>query len=674
MKKIRILLICALIATLACVIFAGCAKKEQITSIALKDKGPDTVVEFQIGKFDYSAHTVVVKYESGSVQEVALTEDMISELDRLKFYQAGDHTITVKYGEKTCQLKISVKRNTFGELKFPENNVFTYDGTEHKVELEGNIPPNATVTYVGGNSFVNAGSYDVTAVVTCSGYVTERVTTTVTVDRAKYDVSDLNLESKEVIYDGKEHSIEISGELPEGVNAPTYYINGNRISGAVDVGEYTVTASFSNNNPNYEPIPSMEAILKILPAEYDMGDVELIFKNESGSEFLFPWKEYDGEGVIFDIDNSYALKDKVKVSYTVLNEEGDAISYSNTDTNIKDAGIYTVKVDFSLLDTKNYKAIESKTYTFEVNKAGFDMTDLIFESKSLEYDGNIHSLDIVFPTDWDQTKFSVSYEYSYFGSNENEIIRENGEKVTGVSTVGEYTVRAVFTVNDPNYEQIPDVQAKLVISPKVISVSQYSFYNTNLIYTGDALKPGFSFDDAQNVSVGSMAIYKLDGDVYKEIDNAIDVGDYRISVTVSLVDPENFVFNNGEGVVEIVGDFTIQEAEIDISNLKFHDKNPSDVIVNGGANFLFDTAKVEGLEFDNAKFYRIEGDTLVQVSETVEMIFDNRSGLIVIRFDASGLYAGRYACVLVARPKDGNHVLSNGNENAEYNLEFNILG
>lgn len=671
MKKTRILLICALIAVFACVIYVGCAKKEQILSIDLKDNGPDTVVEFQIGKFDYSAHTVVVKYESGSLQEIALAEDMISELDRLKFYQAGDHTITVNYGGKTCELKISVKRNTFEELKFPENNVFTFDGTEHKVELEGNIPPNATVTYVGGNSFVNAGTYDVTAVVTCNGYVTERISTSVTINRAKYDVSDLKFESKEVVYNGKKHSIEISGQLPEGVAAPTYYINGNKTSGAVDVGEYTVTASFSNNNPNYEPIPSMEATLKVTPCEYDLGDIDLIFKDEIGNEFLLPWKEYDGKGVTFDISNNHSLKDKVNISYTVLDDEGTVISYSNTNTNIKNAGTYTVKVDFSLLDNKNYKAIEPMFYTFEITKAGFDMTDLIFESKALEYDGNVHSLDITFPTDWDPTKFDVSYEYFYLG--EDEIIREDGKNVTGVSGAGEYTVKAVFTVTDPNYEQIPDMQAKLVISKKNISVSQYSFYNTNPIYTGESLKPGFSFDDSENVNVGSMVVYKFDGDDYKRIDNAIDVGEYRVSVTVTLIDPENYVFNNGESFVEIAGDFSIQEAEIDISDLKFHDKNPSAVSKHGGANFLFDTAKVEGLEFDNAKFYRIEGETLVQVSEAVEMIFDSKSGLIVIRFSSVGLNAGRYACVLVTRPEDENHILSNGNENAEYNFVFNIV-
>ena len=168
MKKTRIILICALIIAFACLIAAGCSKTEKMTTIELKDVAPDSVIELQIGDFDYSAYTVLVNYDSGSVEEIALSENMISELDRLKFYQPGDHTVTIFHSGKTCELKISVKRNTFGDICFPENNVFAYDGNAHTVEITGEIPPNATVSYVGGNSFVNAGTYNVTAVVACN--------------------------------------------------------------------------------------------------------------------------------------------------------------------------------------------------------------------------------------------------------------------------------------------------------------------------------------------------------------------------------------------------------------------------------------------------------------------------------------------------------------------------
>jgi hypothetical protein len=103
--------------------------------------------------------------------------------------------------------KISVKRLTFGNISFPENNVFTYDGTEHVVEVVGDIPANAIVTYLGSNSFINAGTYDLSAVISCEGYVTAKLSTTVKIERARYDMSGVQFEAKEFVYDGISYTV-----------------------------------------------------------------------------------------------------------------------------------------------------------------------------------------------------------------------------------------------------------------------------------------------------------------------------------------------------------------------------------------------------------------------------------------------------------------------------------
>lgn len=661
MKKTRIILICTLAIAIACVILAGCSKTEKITSIALKDYDAESAIEIQIGKFDYSAHTLVVNYDSGSVVEVALSEDMISELDRLKFYQPGDHTITISHGGKSCEFKISVKRNTFGEISFPENNVFTYDGSEHKVEVMGEIPTGATVSYIGGNSFVNAGTYNVTAVVTCNGYVTKKITTTVTVAPAKYDMSNVKFEAKEVVFDGKSHSIEISGQLPEGVAAPTYYINGNATTGVSDVGVYRVSAVFANNNANYEAIPIMETTLKITPAQYNLGEIDLIFRDEKGSEFLFPWKQYDGHAVTFDISGAAELKNKVSISYTVINEKGEEISHSNIDTKIKNAGKYTVKAEFVLLDNKNYEEIEPKTYTFEVSKAEFDTSGIVFESKLVKYSGEMNSLAVTIPVTVDITKIDVSYEY-YF-SGEDEVIQQNGKNADGVYGAGEYTVRAVFKVKDSNYEEIPPMEAKLVVEKKEISVAQATFYNTDLIYTGGGLKPSFDVGNPEYVTVSDISVFKLEknGDTEKEIavEEAIEAGTYRAKVTVSLKDPENLTFYNGSSSVEFIGDFTVREAEIDINGLGF---------ASDGSSLGFDTEKVQGLSF-KLTFCKTDGDDRETIWEDDE-IFPDENGIIIV--DASMLASGTYVCTVTVSVTDSNYVLSNGAAFAEYDYEFRV--
>lgn len=664
MKKIRILFICTVIIAATCLLVVGCTKPEQITSVALKDMTPDSVVELQMGNFDYSAYTVLVNYDSGSVEEVALSEDMISELDRLKFYQPGEHTVTISHAGKSCELKISVKRNVFGEIRFPENNVFAYDGSEHKVEIYGEIPPNATVSYIGGNSFINAGTYDVTAVVACNGYVTKKVTTTVTVTPAKYDVSGISFESKEFVYDGNPHSIEISGQLPEGVPAPTYYINGNPISNVSDVGEYKVVAVFTNGNTNYEMVPNMEATLTITPAQYDIGDVDLVFKDTSGNEFWFPWKQYDGSTVTFDMIGSANFKDQVSVSYTVTNENGEEISHSNTDTKIKDAGVYTVKAELILLDNKNYKELEPLTYTFEVSKAEFDTSGIVFESKSVLYSGEKNSLVATVPVTMDLTKFDVSYEYYHFG--DDEVIQQDGKNADGVYNAGEYTVRAVFTVKDKNYDEIPPIEAKLVVEKKEVSVSELTFYNTTLIYTGDILKPSFYSTSSDFVDVSDISVYRIEKEEDREteipVNGAIDVGVYRAKVTISLKDSVNCVFYNGSSSIEISSNFTVQKAEIDITGIGF---------ASNGTRPEFDTKNVRGLSYQ-LMFYKADGDSRVPVGEAKE-VFPNESGIIDSIFsDTFNLESGLYICTVTVSSKNSNYILSNGDSVAEYDFEFSI--
>lgn len=670
MKKARILFISALIAVFACILLVGCSKTEKISSVELKDTNQDTVIETQIGRFDFDAYTLVVSYDSGSTKEVTLTEDMISELDRLKLYQAGEHVITVSYGGKTCEVKISVKRNVFGSLNFPENNVFTYDGKEHTVELEGELPANASVSYLGGNSFINAGTYDVTAVVSCNGYVTERITTKVTIERAKYDMSNVKLESKEVVYDGKAHSIEISGQLPEGVEAPTYYIDGNKTTSAVDAGTYKVTAVFSNNNPNYETIPTLETTLTITPAEYKMGPVDLVFKNEDGEELYGPWKNYDGLGVIFDIANRTELSNHISFSYTVFDADGEVISRSNAQTNIKDAGVYTIKVDFIPYDNKNYQPIEPMTCKFEVWKARYDTSMLFFDSAVTEYDNEKHSLAITLPPDLHASRVDVAYEYRLNG----KLITEGGKNADGVYAAGEYSVTAVFTVRDPNYENIDPMQATLVIEKKKIVHSELGFESAEMTYTGEAMMPSLNFASENLIAIGESTVYKLVGEEYVRVDSAIDAGTYRAEATLNIIDNQNYVFDNGGSSVSIAGNFVIGEAEMDITHMEFTDNNPE--IINRGDDVIFefyvgnniDSLKVE------AEIDMIDGEYLLSIFPKHTLTPDD-SGMVAILFEApSDLPLNKYLLTVTVTPEDPNYALGTDEETAKFYYEFEIAG
>lgn len=81
------------------------------------------------------------------------------------------------------------------------------------------------------------------------------MTATLTINKATIDMSGVKFENMTVKYDGKSHSIEVTG-LPDGVTV-TYVGNGQ-----TEVGKYTVTAKFAVGE-NYEAIADMTAELTI---------------------------------------------------------------------------------------------------------------------------------------------------------------------------------------------------------------------------------------------------------------------------------------------------------------------------------------------------------------------------------------------------------------------------
>ena len=457
MRKMRLFFTLTLAVIASLLILSGCGDNNKASMLALKDHDSNSAIEMTVGNFDYGSYTLLVTHGSGEVEEVALSEEMISEADIFKFYQEGEHTITASYGGQSCTFKISVRRATFGELRFSENRVFTYDGNSHTVEVEGDLPANAVITYPSGNSFVNAGTYDVTAIVSCDGYVSQKLSTTVKIERAKYDMSGVSFDSKEIVYDGATHSIEISGTLPEGVSAPKYTIDGTSNSSAINVGEYTVTAVFTNNNPNYDAIPSMEAVLSITPAELTVEGLDIVFKNENGDLLETPSKVYDGLNVLFELNDYSKLLKKATVSYSVFDKKGVAISTSNINTNMNNAGEYTVKAEFVLVDNKNYKPIDPVVRTFEIKKASYDMSRIHFDSNVVAYNGEEHRLVLEIPNDIDILSEDVTYEYYLDG----ELVVSG--KDVGVTEAGKYTVKAIITVKNENYEQIDALEATLQI-------------------------------------------------------------------------------------------------------------------------------------------------------------------------------------------------------------------
>ena len=131
-----------------------------------------------------------------------------------------------------------------------------YDGSAQIGVVEG-------VGYaLVGNVATDAGSYTATATLE-DGYVWADGTTVAqtiqwSIAKATYDMSGISFNGMTVKADGEAHSIYVSGgDLPAGV---TVSYDGN---GKSAPGTYTVTAKFTGDETNYEPIPDMTATLII---------------------------------------------------------------------------------------------------------------------------------------------------------------------------------------------------------------------------------------------------------------------------------------------------------------------------------------------------------------------------------------------------------------------------
>lgn len=658
MKKARLFTLFAIMVISTVLLLVGCQENDNISTVSLKGYDPNTPIEVAVGEFDCDAYTVVLTYDSQKTEEIPLTEEMIAETDLFKLYQEGEHNITASYDKYEFTFKLSVKRASFGELTFSENNVFTYDGEVHSVEVEGNIPANAVVTYVGGNSFVNAGTYDVVAIVSCEGYVTQKVSTTVKIERAKYDMSGVKFEPKEFVYDGVSHSVEISGVLPEGVAEPTYVINEKITSSATDVGEYKVVAKFTNNDQNYEPIPDMETVLKITPAEYTVSGVDIVFKRVDGQIIEGRTKVYDASDIYFDLNDYSKLSKKVSVAFSVYDKDGKLISSSNKKPNIINAGTYTVKAEFTLAGGENYKPIEPLVCTFEVTKLTYSIGNVTMNSDFCTFDGDSHSLRIdgELPND-----VTVSYEY-YIG--QTLIVDADGKPVQSVVDAGRYTVKAVFTHANENYGYTSDLTATLNIEKVKIDISLFGFSNiNNYEYSGQPYDPLKSSNVTEyslwNYSNVKYYVLNENGEYVAMGENELptEVGSYMFTVTVSILDSfkKNYALMNGEMSQEYSVSFQIRQRSVALPSVTFNSESET-VYTGSPYSIVFDCDADTSLMNVGAAYYKYDSGKYVAMN----------AGAVPTN-------AGLYRLVVTVSIDDpSRYAFSNGDTSEEFTFDFEI--
>ncbi len=207
----------------------------------------------------------------------------------------------------------------------------------------------------------------------------------------------LALTSISVDYDGTEKEIVITGTLPEGA---TVAYTSNK---ATNAGTYNATAVVKCDG--YNDL-TLNATLTINKLNYDLTNTKWDYE----SAFT-----YDGT--------------EKKVELLNLPEGVTVANYtSNTAIN---AGTYTASVTLNY-DTTNHRAPNIPNQTWEIKKA--TITGITFENKTVEYDSQLHSIELV----------------GNIPAGSTTKITYNGYETCSVSAVGNYTVKLV--IENPNYE------------------------------------------------------------------------------------------------------------------------------------------------------------------------------------------------------------------------------
>ncbi|MBQ7641036.1 MAG: leucine-rich repeat domain-containing protein [Acholeplasmatales bacterium] len=242
----------------------------------------------------------------------------------------------------------------------------------------------------------------------------------------KIELGNITFESKTFTFDGKVHSLEVTG-LPTGVNAT--YENNDKIN----AGSYEVVAKLEDTTGNYIVPEELKSTLKIN-------------KKDLTNDLTIESKEFTYDG------NAHSLE------VTGL-PEGVNVLYENNDK--INAGSYEVKA--KLEDTTgNYIVPSELKSTLKINNK--DITnDLVFESKEFTYDGNTHSLEVTNVPE---------------GVN---VLYENNDKINA----GSYEVIAKLEDTTGNFIVPEELIATLKINKKDIT-NDLVFESKEFTYDGNA--------------------------------------------------------------------------------------------------------------------------------------------------------------------------------------------
>ena len=423
--------------------------------------------------YDGEEHTLEITGSLPTGVSVTYTNNKLTEVGTLQVTASfkGDYVKYNKIPDMKATLTVVKGEYDMSDIKFEDKTV-TYDGTFHSLEITGTLPTGVTVTYEG-NERTDVGTYEVTAHFKGDGLNYNPIpdmTATLTIEKARYDMSKVRFIGRSFVYDGNEHRLEVTGELPKGVTVS--YVN----NGLTDVGSVEVIAIFKGDTHNYEPIKELSATLTVVKGEYDMSDIK------------FEDKTVTYDGTLHSLEITGTLPEGVTVTYE-----------NNRKASV---GTYEVTAHFKG-DGLNYNPIPDMTATLTIEKATYDMSGVTFKDKTVTYDGEVHSCVVE-----GELPEGVAVYY------------DNNSKFE----VGVYEVIARFKGDEKNYNPIPNMKATLRITEYEYNAGLYTIDNVYYYKVDDHLtvkgcKIGISGNIVLKNEIDGFKVTEIDANAFAFSDN-----------------------------------------------------------------------------------------------------------------------------------------------------------
>lgn len=268
------------------------------------------------------------------------------------------------------------------------------------------------------------GSYTVTVrMAEGVNYLAQEETLAFTISKATIDASTIAWSySEPFVYSTMAHSVYVEG-VPSDIT-----VNYSGTRSATNAGTYTVSATFTYDESNYNPI-SIEP-LEWTISKRTLTDIDLMWVYNEAFVYDMSMKEVTIDGLPVDV----TVKEYIQ----------------NVAIN---AGTYTASAVFEF-DRANYESVSISPLTWEIKKAKIDVSTMQWTTTSVPFNGQLQSITL--------TGVPAGVEVLYSG---NEYV-----------VAGTYFATAIFFADEANYEHIRSMttawtieKAETVISADIVN-------------------------------------------------------------------------------------------------------------------------------------------------------------------------------------------------------------